>query len=193
MKKILYIVIIMFIVSCNNNEEGTVKQAKYIQTLNKLRDYNIVANWFSKNPPEFANKNGHFYKMFGATIIENETTTRTDLSKKDENNRYHYCCITEDSYYLLEFKIIYKKAKCMNIRRISRGWGKEKMHDIEYNKEGLIIKENFISEVNPDLYRRNGNLFLEFQGKIGDKDVTNIINLGRDIFKEETFFFENLI
>ncbi|NRT14907.1 hypothetical protein HNP99_001251 [Flavobacterium sp. 28A] len=156
-----------------------VRKEKYFTDLNtKYSDYKLAEKWFSSNPHELMKKKGDFYKMIKSEIDNNNTIEHVDLSHKSSLNSYKYLFVTEDEYLIYDLKIENNRCNYVGVRRIKKGFRKEPVHDLIFDKNGNLGKEIYQGEVKQDMFTKDGHLFFEFEKDSKGQNVKNTIDLG---------------
>lgn len=143
-------------------------------------EYESVEKWFLSNPKQLLNLKGDYYKMLKGSVLDEGTIKHIDLIKKSEYATYKYLYVTEEAYFIYDLAYESNKIKYKSVRRIQKGYGKEPMHDLIFDKQLNLDTELFQGEVKQDLYTKNGHLFFEFIKEVNGNSVTNTIDLGTE-------------
>ncbi|MEC5166908.1 hypothetical protein RCH18_002657 [Flavobacterium sp. PL11] len=156
-----------------------VRKNKYYADLNaKYPDYKLAEKWFSSKPHQLMNKKGDFYKMIKSEVDNNNTIEHKDLSHKSIFDTFKYLYITEEEYLIYDLKIENTKCDYVGVRRIKKGFRKEPVHDLTFDKNGDLGKEIYLGEVKQCLFTKNGHLFFEFEKDSKGQNIRNTIDLG---------------
>ncbi|WP_405377494.1 hypothetical protein [Nonlabens sp. Asnod3-A02] len=148
---------------------------------NKYPEYNAVRKWFESNPPQTQNLDGNFYKIINSIVTDSKDVERKNHEMVDDFGTYKYFYETEDFHFIYDLQYLNSEIKCKGVRRISSGIGEESMYDLIFDDFGILKKEIFQSEVNPEFYEEDEMVFFEFSKEVGDREVVNLINLGKTI------------
>ena len=143
-------------------------------------EYVSVEKWFKSNPKQLLNLKGDYYKMLKGAILDEGTIKHIDLTKKSEFGTYKYLYVTEGDYFIYDLAFENNKVKYKSVRRIKKGYGKEPMHDLIFNKQLDLDTELFQGDVKQDLYTKNGHLFFEYIKEVNGNSVANTIDLGTE-------------
>lgn len=158
-----------------------IRKEKYFKDLKtKYPEYLYVQKWFESNPKELFGLKGDYYKMTKATIEDNGSITYKNLIPLSERGTFEYLFVNDDAYYIYEFSFIKNKIKPEGVRRIKKGYGDQPIHDLEFDKNHFLEKENFQGNVDQDLFTKNDNLFFKIVKEINDKKVTQTFDLGTE-------------
>ncbi|MFI8379500.1 hypothetical protein [Leeuwenhoekiella sp. NPDC079379] len=147
----------------------------------KYPEYTTVYNWFQSKPVYLDNQEGNFYKIISSVVQEGKDIVRKNHEKISANGTYKYFYETEDYFFIYDLKITNSKVTCEGIRRIGRGMGSESMYDLFYDEKGILQKEVFQADVDPDFYESDDAVFFEFSTEVGNKELVNTINLGKPL------------
>lgn len=156
------------------------KNSYFTQQQNNYPEYISVQKWFESNPKQLLNLKGDYYKMLKGAINDEGTITHKDLVKKSEFDTYKYLFITEDAYFIYDLAYENNKVQYKSVRRIQKGFGKEPMHDLIFDKNIDLEKEVFQGKVKQDLFTKSGHLFFEYEKKVNGNSVTNTVDLGTE-------------
>lgn len=154
------------------------KIAYFNMQKDKYPEYKHVQKWFESNPKQLLNLKGDYYKMLKGVISDNGTITHKDLATKSKNDTYKYLYITEDAYFIYDLKYSEDKVEYKGVRRIQKGFGKQPMHDLIFDKNIELEKEVSQGKVKQDLFTKNGHLYFEYKNKVNKNSVINKIDLG---------------
>ncbi|MDO8316678.1 MAG: hypothetical protein Q7T12_04065 [Flavobacterium sp.] len=143
-------------------------------------EYVSVEKWFKSNPIQLLNLKGDYYKMLKGAVLDEGTIKHIDLTHKSEIGTYKYLYVTEEVYFIYNLAYESNKVQCKNVRRIQKGYGKEPMHDLIFDKQLNLDTELFQGDVKQDLYTKNGHLFFEYVKEVNGNSVTNTIDLGTE-------------
>lgn len=156
------------------------KDAYFTKQQNNYPEYIDVQKWFESNPKQLLNLKGDYYKMLKGAINDEGTITHKDLIKKSEFDTFKYLFITKDAYFIYDLAYEENKVQYKCVRRIQKGFGKEPMHDLIFDRNIELEKEVFQGKVKQDLFTKNGNLFFEYEKKVNGNSVTNTVDLGTE-------------
>lgn len=157
------------------------RKTAYFVNLKKIYpEYVSVQKWFESKPKELLNLKGDYFKMLNGVITDEGTITHEDLTKKGEFGTYKYLYITEKAYFIYDLAYTNNKVEYKSVRRINKGFGKEPMHDLIFDKQQNLEKELFQGEVKQDLFTKDGHLFFEYIKDVNGNSVTNTIDLGTE-------------
>lgn len=146
----------------------------------KYPEYISVQKWFESNPKELLNLKGDYYKMLKGAVLDEGTITHKDLTEKSEFGTYKYLYVTEKAYFIYDLAYSNNKVQYKSVRRIQKGFRKEPMHDLIFDKQRNLEKELFQGEVKQDLFTKDGNLFFEYIKDVNGNSVANTIDLGTE-------------
>lgn len=172
------------------------KLAYFANQRKKYPEYISVQKWFESNPKQLLNLKGDYYKMLKGAILDEGTITHKDLRSKSEYGTYKYLYVTQEAYFIYDLAYINNNVEYKSVRRIQKGFGKEPMHDLIFDKHLDLEKEVFQGEVKQDLFTKKGHLFFEYEKKVNGNSVTNTIDLGTERnFNDETIYtlFTNVL
>lgn len=156
------------------------KTAYFAYQRKNYPEYISVEKWFKSNPKQLLNLKGDYYKMLKGAILDEGTIKHIDLTKKSEFGTYKYLYVTEDAYFIYDLAFESNKVKYKSVRRIQKGYGKEPMHDLIFDKQVELDTELFQGDVKQDLYTKNGHLFFEYIKDVNGNSVANTIDLGTE-------------
>lgn len=156
------------------------KTAYFAYQRKNYPEYVSVEKWFKSNPKQLLNLKGDYYKMLKGAILDEGTIKHIDLTKKSEFGTYKYLYVTEDAYFIYDLAFESNKVKYKSVRRIQKGYGKEPMHDLIFDKQLDLDTELFQGDVKQDLYTKNGHLFFEYIKDVNGNSVANTIDLGTE-------------
>jgi hypothetical protein len=159
---------------------STRKSAYFADQRKKYPEYTNVQKWFESNPKQLLNLKGDYYKMLKGAILDEGTIIHKDLTSKSEYGTYKYLYVTEEAYFIYDLACENSTVAYKSVRRIQKGFGKEPMHDLIFDKHLELEKEVFQGEVQQDLFTKNNHLFFEYQKKVNGNSVTNTIDLGTE-------------
>ncbi|GGF30034.1 hypothetical protein [Flavobacterium limi] len=156
-----------------------IRKEKYFKDLKaKYPEYEYAQKWFESNPKELFGLKGDYYKMIKATIEDDGSITYKNLIPVNERGTFEYLFVNDNAYYIYELSFLKNKIRPEGIRRIKKGYGDQPMHDLEFDNNHFLEKENFQGNVDQDLFTKNGHLFFEIAKETNDKKVTQTIDLG---------------
>jgi len=197
MKNILFAILIIMLVGCNNNNKTessgfsfkglftesdslkVVKKDLYYSKLSaKYADFNAVQGWFLSRPKEVFGQKGQYYKMLSSEITDGNSISHKNLADISERGTYLYLFVTDDAYYIFDLFVDGMLVTCRSVRRISSGFGKEPVYDLKFDVKGNLLEEIYQAEVSQDLYESDDKLYFEFSQKGENIDVKNVISLG---------------
>ncbi|KGO93191.1 hypothetical protein [Flavobacterium subsaxonicum] len=156
------------------------KASYFANQRKKYPEYFSVQKWFESNPKQLLNLKGDYYKMLKGAVLDEGTIIHKDLTSKSEFGTYKYLFVTEKAYFIYDLSYEDNKIEYKSVRRIQKGFGKEPMHDLIFDKHLDLEKEVFQGEVKQDLFTKNGHLFFEYEKKVNGNSVTNTIDLGTE-------------
>lgn len=158
-----------------------IKRKKYFKDLKtKYPEFLYVQKWFDSNPKELLGLKGDYYKMIKATIEDNGSVTYKNLIPLSDQGTFEYLFVNDDAYYIYEFSFIKNKIKPEGVRRIKKGYGDQPMHDLVFDKNHFLQKENWQGNLDQDLFTKNGHLFFKLVKEVNEKKVTQTIDLGKE-------------
>ena len=156
------------------------KTAYFAYQKKNYPEFTIVEKWFLSNPKQLLNLKGDYYKMLKGAVLDEGSITHNDLIAKSEFGTYKYLYVTEEAYFIYDLACTNNKVKCKSVRRIKKGFGKEPMHDLIFDKQLNLEKELFQCDVKQDLFTKNDKLFFEYEQEVNGNSVTNTIDLGTE-------------
>ncbi|MBU2060318.1 MAG: hypothetical protein KKH44_00515 [Bacteroidetes bacterium] len=156
------------------------KTAYFASQRKKYPEYASIQKWFESNPKQLLGLKGDYYKMLKGAINDEGTITHKDLTSKSEFGTYKYLYVTEDAYFIYDLTSDNNKVQYKSVRRIQKGFGKEPMHDLIFDKNLDLEKEMFQGEVKQDLFTKKDHLFFEYKKKVNGNEVINTIDLGTE-------------
>ena len=156
------------------------KKAYFTDQKKKYPEYASVQKWFKSHPKQLLDLKGDYYKMLKGAVDDEGTITHKDLTKKSEFDTYKYLYVTKEAYFIYDLAYDNNEVLYKSVRRIQKGYGKEPMHDLIFDKQLELEKELFQGEVEQDLFTKNGHLYFEYEKKVNGNSVTNTIDLGTE-------------
>ena len=164
----------MFIESDASKNE---KRMLYLENMIKQNpEYKYVISFFEKsNNPYVLEEGGDLYKIIDSQVDDSGST----LYKYEEDEVLKYFYKTKNHFYLYSLSIRGKdKVECLSVRRVGDGMFKTAMHDIAFDENHKIIKEDYKGEFSTKFFEKDANQYFRFSNKVNGDKVVNTLNLG---------------
>lgn len=156
------------------------KHNYYNDLIKSYPDFKPVQNWFLSKPKQLQNMQGELYKMIKGSVNKNETISYTNLAIKGPQNTYKYLFVTHNAFYIYDLLVTNNTVIYKGVRRIKKGFRKEPMHDLKFDRSGNLYQEVYQGDVEQDLYTKDGHVYFKLEKDQENGSVINTVDLGKE-------------